>query len=145
MTEDRGAIQRLAERLIAAEIACDLSVFEAAITDDMVIMPPAVPAIVGRTDCLAFIRTVLEENAAELERNIIEYSSGEICVDGNTGFDRGQFTQILTPRGGAGEVRVEGQYLRVYFKGSDGEWRLARVIWNRIEPDESDEGSGARE
>jgi ketosteroid isomerase-like protein len=82
MTEDRGAIQRLAERLIAAEIACDLSVFEAAITDDMVIMPPAVPAIVGRTDCLAFIRTVLEENAAELERNIIEYSSGEIASTG---------------------------------------------------------------
>jgi ketosteroid isomerase-like protein len=142
MTDERGAIQRLAERLIAAEIACDLSVFEAAVAEDIVILPPGVPAIVGRADCLAFIRTVLEANAEELERNSLDYASAEIRVEGNVGFDRGHFTQVLTLRGDEGEVRVEGHYLRVYFKGGDGAWRLARVIWNRIEPDE---GSPERE
>src|SRR6476659_8211585 len=135
MQDDRIAIQRLARRLVAAEMACDVSAFTDVFTDDAVILPPAVPAIVGREACLAFVRTVLEQNAAELQSNEIVYESAEPCVDGALGFDRGNFSQSMSLRGGMPDVHVVGQYLRVYSRGSDGTWRLARVIWNRLEPD----------
>ena len=136
MQDDRTAIQRLARRLVAAEMACDVSAFTDVFTDDAVILPPAVPAIVGREACLAFVRTVLEQNAAELQSNEIVYESADTCVDGALGFDRGNFSQSMSLRGGMPDVHVVGQYLRVFSRGSDGTWRLARLIWNRLEPDD---------
>ena len=138
MQDDRTAIQRLAQRLVAAEMTCDVSAFTDAFTDDAVILPPAVPAIVGREACLAFVRTVLEQNAEELRSNEIVYESAETCVDGALGFDRGNFSQSMSLRGGMPDVHVVGQYLRIYSRGSDGNWRLARMIWNRLEPDDEE-------
>jgi ketosteroid isomerase-like protein len=96
---DRQALQALAERMVAAELAGDAAFFEHVLAEDVVIMPPGIPAVEGLTPCLAFIRHVLAEIQREFERTITDRPA-ELTVHGNLALDRGAFEQTLVPKAG---------------------------------------------
>ncbi len=129
---DERAVRELSERLVSAELEGDADFFGRVLADDVVIMPPGIPAIEGAASCLAFIRHVLAENVREFDRRITTRRS-ELSVSGDLAFDRGAFSQTLVPKAGGDPSYENGQYLRVFARVSDGAWKLARVIWNQLE------------
>jgi ketosteroid isomerase-like protein len=64
----------------------------------------------------------------------IRYTTAEILVTGDWAFDRGTYSQTLTPKGGGVAQKETGKYLWLYHRAPDGSWKQARVIWNSSDP-----------
>ena len=87
------AIADLRNRTTLAENSGDAAFFDSACTDDVVVMRPGMPFIVGRHAAVAFMSAFFD--AFDIT---IEYLSHESRVDGALAFDRGTYSQILVPR-----------------------------------------------
>lgn len=125
---DVRALNELRERTMEAENAGDASFFEGVLTEDVVIMPPGMPAVSGRAATVAFMSAFLGQFDLQ-----IQYVSEEIRIHGDLGFDRGTYSQTLTPKGVSQGNRESGKYLWIYSRRSDGAWEFSRVIWNASE------------
>ncbi len=79
---DVRAINQLRERTMQAENAGDAAFFEAVSAEDMVVMPPGMPAVSGRAATVAFMSAFLGQFDLQ-----IQYVSEEIRVHGDFGFD----------------------------------------------------------
>ena len=125
---DVKTLNQLRERTMKAENAGDAAFFERVSAEDVIVMPPGMPAVMGRAATVAFMSAFLGQ--FELH---IRYVSEEIRVHGDFGFDRGTYSQTLTPKGGGQGNRESGKYLWIYSRRSDGVWEFSRVIWNASE------------
>ncbi len=112
-----------------AENAGDASFFDSACADDIVVMPPNMPMVVGRAATVGFMREFLSQFDLR-----IQYVSEETEVHGDFAFDRGTYSQTLTPKSGGAPMPEEGKYLWLYSRMSDGSWKMSRVMWNASEP-----------
>jgi len=126
---DRQAIAENRERTMHAENVGNAEFFRSACVEDVVVMPPGMRACVGRDAAVGFMRAFL----AQFDLTI-DYVSEEIRVDGDLAYDRGTYSQTLVPRTGGKAVSEKGNFLWIYGRGSDGTWRMSRVIWNANEP-----------
>jgi uncharacterized protein (TIGR02246 family) len=126
--EDSQAISDIRERTRQAENTGDADFFDANCTDDVVMMPPNLPEVSGRGPTVAFMRGFF----SQFELNV-QYVNKEIQVHGDIAFDRGKYSQTLTPKAGGGPTTESGKYLGLYSRSSDGSWKWARVIWNASE------------
>jgi ketosteroid isomerase-like protein len=125
---DVGTLNQLRERTMHAENAGDAAFFEGVSAEDVVVMPPGMPAVSGRSATVAFMSAFLGQFDLR-----IHYVSEEIRVHGNFGFDRGTYSQTLTPKSGGQGIRESGKYLWIYSRRSDEGWEFSRVIWNASE------------
>ena len=126
---DVRTLNQFRERTMQAENAGDATFFEGASAEDVIVMPPGMPAVSGRTATVAFMSAFLGQFDLR-----IQYVSEEIRVHGDLGFDRGTYSQTLTPKGAGEGIRESGKYLWIYSRRSDGGWQFSRVIWNTSEP-----------
>lgn len=77
----------------------------------------------------------------------VEYTSAEMVVSGDVAYDRGTYSQTLTPTGAGDPITENGNYLWVYRRSPDGSWKQSRIIWNSSDPlavDGAQHGVGAR-
>ncbi len=114
-------------RIVAAEQTGNPAVFEEILADDAVILPPGMPALEGRESCLAFITEVFRTMNGLYQREVT-CDSAEVVVSGNLAFDRGRFSQRLSPRDGGIQESEEGHYLWMYRRDESGKWWLVRII-----------------
>jgi ketosteroid isomerase-like protein len=101
------------------------------LTEDIVMMHPNRPAIVGlaanRSDLLAaFERFQVDQTPV----------SDEIVVAGDWAFDRSRATTTLTPLAGGAPVTVRSKAITILRRQPDGSWKIARVIGNLDHPAE---------
>ena len=61
-------------------------------------------------------------------------SSGAIEVAGEWAFERGAYTNALTPTAGGMPTDDEGKYLLISRRQPDASWIIARHIWNSNNP-----------
>ena len=122
---DVRTLNQLRERTMQAENAGDAKFFEGVSAEDVIVMPPGMPAVLGRTATVAFMSAFLGQFDLR-----IQYVSEEVQVHGDLGLDRGTYSQTLTPKGGGEGNRESGKYLWIYRRRSDGGWEFSRVIWN---------------
>jgi uncharacterized protein (TIGR02246 family) len=54
----------------------------------------------------------------------------ETVVDGDMAYQRGTFVVIATPKAGGEPSRTTGNFLRIYARQPDGEWRMVRDMFN---------------
>lgn len=128
---DLAALTRLRDEMTAADNRADAGAFVSSLSEDVVIIAPGMPLLVGRAACVAFVAQVL----ATYPQRRVEETLDEVHVSGDLAFDRGSFvTRIFDPELGH-EVRECGTALRVYRRGPDG-WKMARVMWHAEETDE---------
>ncbi len=127
--KDVQAIQEIRERTMHAENSGDADFFDSICTDDVVVMPPSMPAVTGRGATVAFMRDFLSQFDLS-----IQYVSEETQIHGGVAFDRGTYSQTMTPRAGGTPIREKGKFFWLYSRGSDGSWRISRVMWNASEP-----------
>jgi uncharacterized protein (TIGR02246 family) len=122
---DIDAIKSVREKTEAAENSGDAEFFLTYCSDDVIVMPPGMPVVNGPKAASEFMREFFRQFDFH-----IEYESEETQILGDTAFDRGTFFHRLTPRGGGEAVEEQGKFLWVYSRAPDGQWKMARVIWN---------------
>ena len=122
---DRQAIAGATAQFGAAESAGSVDQFRSYFTDDLVMMGPNEPPVTGGDSVAALMRTFHAKFAVQ-----VEYTSQEIVVSGDWGFDRGTERYTLTPKAGGTPIQKSGNYLYLYQRQADGSWKQSRVIWN---------------
>jgi uncharacterized protein (TIGR02246 family) len=126
---DRQAIAAVSAEFEAAENAGNVEQMLLLFADDMIIMSPNAPALLGAVRIAAATRAFYEAFTVQ-----VEYSSEEIAAFGDWGFDRGTERFTLTPKNGGAPMSVNGKYLWLYRRQPDGSWKQSRVMWNSSDP-----------
>src|SRR3954464_12373760 len=137
---DLAALATLRAVMMDADNRADARAFIDAMADDVVIMAPGLPVLVGHEPCASFVTGVL----AEYPQRRLEEMIAEVHVSGDLAFDRGSFvTEVFDAELGQ-HVRECGTALRIYRRTSGG-WKLARVMWYAEDAAGASQWGGSRE
>ena len=125
LAADRQAIAAATAQFQAAENAGSVDRFRSYFADDLVMMGPNKPPVIGGDSVAALMRVFHDAFAVQ-----VEYNSQEIVVFGDWAFDRGTERYTLTPKAGGAPSQKSGNYLYLYQRQKNGSWKQSRVIWN---------------
>ena len=135
LTADRRAVAEVSALFQAAENAGDVDQMRALFADDLVMMGPNAPSVMGADRVTAGMSAF--HAAFEVQ---VEYQNQEIEVFGDWAFDRGTYRFTLTPKAGGTPIHETGKYLWLYRRQADGSWKQARVMWSSSDPPPSGGG-----
>ena len=127
---DRQAITQVREQEIALFSAGNIDNVLAVFTDDLVLMPPNEPVLVGKDAA----RSWLQEMYRQFKIEGTYTSASDLTVAGDWAFERMAFTLKLTPTGGGAAVEDVGKGFHIYRRQGDGSWKIAQDIWNSDKP-----------
>ena len=116
----RAAIEAQAAKWQKSFNAGDGAGIAALYTDDGQIMPPGAATVSGREGIAAYWQDALSAGGASVSLEVVE-----VVAQGNHATDVGRFTMTDAD----GNTIDQGKYL-VLWRQEQGEWRLARDIWN---------------
>ena len=102
------------------------------LADDIVMMHPNRPAIIGLAANRADLTAAFEK--FQVDQSVL---SDEIVVAGEWAFDRSRATTTLTPVAGGAPVTARSKAITMLRRQTDGSWKIARVIGNLDHPAES--------
>ena len=131
--DDAAANEAAAEQAhvtyLAAINSNDLAQFNAAITDDIVYLPPNSAALVGRAVVSDWVKGYLEAYQTVWVKTSIEF-----IVRDDWAYERYSYRSVDTPRAGGPAdgtpvVTDTGNGINIYQRGADGKWRVARDGW----------------
>lgn len=115
----------------AAVKAKDVDRLISLLTDDIVMMHPNRPAIIGLAANRADLIAAFER--FQVDQTVV---SDEVVVAGDWAFDRSRATTMLTPLAGGAPVTVLSKAITILRRQLDGSWKIARVIGNLDHPAE---------
>ncbi len=121
---DRAAVDSIRREFEAGENAGDVDRMSRHFATDVIGMPPSRATTVGPDALRETLRKFLAAYNVE-----VRYKSDEIVVAGDWAFDRGSANEILHPKAGGPAETSNGKYIWLYQR-VNGEWKLARLIWN---------------
>ena len=101
------------------------------LADDIVMMHPNRPAIIGLAANRVDLLSAFEK--FHVDQTVV---SDEIVVSGEWAFDRSRATTTLTPAAGGAPVTVRSKAITILRRQADGSWKIARVIGNLDYPAE---------
>jgi len=113
----------------AAVKAKDVERLMSLLADDIVMMHPNRPAIIGLAANRADLTAAFEK--FQVDQSVL---SDEIVVAGDWAFDRSRATTTLTPVAGGAPVTVRSKAITILRRQPDGSWKIARVIGNLDHP-----------
>lgn len=127
-TDMRAALENVRAETALAENSGNAELMRAHFADDLVMMGPNIPEVVGADKVVA----AMDEFFAGFTLHM-EYASQEIATMGDWAFDRGTYRSTVTPRGGGSPQSENGKYFWLYARQPDGSWKQSRVMWNSSE------------
>lgn len=117
-----------ADKYLKSVLAGDTSAIAGMFREDAVLMPADCPLLRGRTAIDQYYRQWLQGPA---KVTAFTFNHLESPVLGDTAFDVGTYKQTLSV--GNGTVNASGKYT-VILKKSDGDWKIAYLIFNGDSP-----------
>jgi uncharacterized protein (TIGR02246 family) len=126
---DLKAIEVVREAHVAALNAGDAQAWAAQFTDDGVQMPPNAPANVGKLKIASWSNAFLNQFRVHFALAV-----DEVRASGERAFETGSYAIDLTPEAGGQPMQDLGKYLTIYRRQAGNTWRMARDIWNSINP-----------
>ena len=126
---DVQAILQLEENVFEAEIAGDIDAWASFFAEDVNLMPPDVPMLVGSEAIQAWAAPFFEQFDLHEETDW-----REVEVSGDWGCIRAHWTWTLTPKGGGDSVTDTGKSIWIVSRQDDGSWKIACAIWNSDHP-----------
>ena len=126
---DQRAIARLQEKDIAANTALDLDALVALTTDDVVVLPPNRPPVVGHAALKNFYQTLVERNP---DAQVLAYSEEweEVRILGDFAFQWGTINERTKVSVTSAESTSSVHAIRMLARQGDGSWKIARFMWN---------------
>ena len=97
------------------------------LTDSVIISPIDIPDLQGRET----VETILADFFTSHTVSQYVLQLGELDVFGDVAYGRGTYTWQAGPHGGDAKT-THGRFAAVYRHGTDGRWRLHRLIENAL-------------
>ncbi|MEM6817450.1 MAG: SgcJ/EcaC family oxidoreductase [Pseudomonadota bacterium] len=122
---DHAAIDTLWANYAAAAKAGDIDAWLSLWTEDGVQMPPNEPSVFGAEQ-------LRERNGAALAMFAVDMriSNEETQVMGDWAYSRGTYVGTFTPKDGGAAIPVDGKFLTIFKRQSDGGWKIHRDAFN---------------
>jgi uncharacterized protein (TIGR02246 family) len=124
-----AAVNEIWREYSASLNADDLNRWMALWTDDGIQMPPDEPAVVGKKGIRARNQGVLDQFSFN-----IAITNAEVRTAGDLAFARGTYKATLTPKRGGNPIPIDGKYMTILSRQSDGSWKIYRDIFNSNVP-----------
>lgn len=129
LSADQTAIQHVLDRYTATIDAGDLNAWMGLWAAGGVQMPPATAMRNGLDAIRAGMAPALTKNKDDIHIHTLE-----ITVAGDLGYARGVYTLDVTPLDGSATAHVDGKFLTVFRRQTDGSWKIYRDIFNSNVP-----------
>lgn len=127
---DRQAITQVRQQEITLFSAGDVDRVLSVFTDDVVLMPPNEPILVGKEAARTWLQNMYQQFKIEGTYT----SSADLTVAGDWAFERMSFTLKLTPIVGGAAMEDVGKGFHIYRRQADGSWKIHQDIWNSDKP-----------
>jgi ketosteroid isomerase-like protein len=133
LQDDMQAINSLHNKDIEASLALDEPVLESLWTDDVVTMHPGSPPIVGKAANVERLKAGIEQMKSQ---EVLAYNEEfqEIRIQGDWAWEWGSITGRTRPFSGGNEASYQFNVMRVLERQPDGNWKVARSIYNDAAP-----------
>lgn len=126
---DSAAVRAVADEIIGADNAADLTRVMALYSDTAILLPPDGAPVRGHPAIRPRYASLFREFVPELESEIYE-----VRATPSFGYVVGRTRGRFRARSGETERLVSDDFLLVAAKESDGRWRIIRLIWNAHPP-----------
>jgi len=125
-TQDAAAaIRKLFDEIMAADNAGDLERVVATYTESAIMIPANAPDIAGTAAIRKHYVGAFEKFKLQLAA-----SADEIRVADKWAVVRGRVTGSIAPKPDGAPFQADDKFMAVVEQGTDGKWRVARLIWN---------------
>jgi len=119
-------LKRDADWAVAASEGRDLERVLSFWTDDAIVMPPGLPAVIGKAALREYVQASMKIPGFR-----ITWTSTDVTFspDGNMAYMFG--TNLIDMNGPDGTpLRIDGRAVTIWRKEPDGQWRCSVDIWN---------------
>ena len=122
---DAAAINKIWESYSSSLNNGDIDSWLSLWTEDGVQMPPNEAAVIGMDQ-------LRQRNGGGMDLFVIdiEITNEEVEVDGNLAFSRGHYVATFSPKDGAQPIPVDGKFMTILKRQTDGSWKIHRDIFN---------------
>ncbi len=122
---DTAAINAIWSTYVSSLEAGDIDGWLSLWTEDGVQMPPNEPPVIGKDQ-------LRQRNGAALDLFTVEIdiTNQEVGVAGDWAFSRGVYTATLAPKDGSTSIPVDGKFMTILRRQTDGGWKIHRDIFN---------------
>ena len=127
--EDVAAITAFNKRYLGAINDGDIKTLSSLTTEGHLMLMPNRPPLEGKA-----ANDEANGRAFEQFQFDEEWHPVETVVSGDLGFQRGTYTTKATPRAGGESRTISGNFLRIYQRQPNGEWRMTRDTFNSVPP-----------
>lgn len=103
----------------------NLEALMSAYADDVIMMSPNQPELVGKAAVRSMWQDLLRDFTVQAS-----VSTEEVKVLGEWAFERGTYTMELTPRAGGAPLQDIGKYLDILHQQPDGSYKYSRLCFN---------------
>lgn len=120
------AIDAAHERFLSALRADDTDALIEELTDDVVFMPPDHVPAKGKFA----VRAWHKASVAEASTVDVKVPERDVVVAGDWAIERGKYAWTLDLTAGGPEQEVQGSFIAIWHRVSDGVWKVSSDIWN---------------
>jgi ketosteroid isomerase-like protein len=125
LEEDLAAIAAFNERYLKSINDEDIATLSSLTTEGHIMLAPNRPPIVGKA-----ANDEANRRAFEQFDFIETWTPLETVVSGDWAHQRGTFTVLAMPKAGGDHREISGNFLRIYQRQLNGEWRMIRDMFN---------------
>ena len=123
---DLAAIAEFNKRYLGAINDEDIATLSSLTTEDHIMLAPGRPPTVGKAANDAANSRVFQQFGS-----VETWTPVETMVSGDLAYQRGTYTVDATPKAGGGKpTSSRGNFMRIYRRQSDGQWRMTRDMFN---------------
>lgn len=126
------SIDELRQEEVQAAQAGDVEALLALRTDDFVAMPPGHPPIRGTQEVRLFLRDKF--SAVSISETV---TSESVVRRDDLAYDRGVFSGTATMKEPGTSIPLDGKYLWIAGRLSNGSWRYSVQMWSENQPPDS--------
>lgn len=120
--DDRAQIARIRAAWAAYDSTGDVDAIADYLAEDVVLMPPGTPPIVGKA---AVVEGLTDDRHYDIDQR-----SEDLFVSGALAVDRVTITGTRAPTGDDSVSEVSAKAVDVYRRDDDGDWKCVISIWN---------------
>jgi ketosteroid isomerase-like protein len=125
-SERTSLLERDAQWATAASEGRDIERILSYWTDDAIVLPPGMPAVIGKAALRQYVQTSLQIPGFRITWNSTDVT---FSPDGKLAYMFGRNSVSMTTPDGATIIN-EGRAVTIWRREADNEWRCAVDIWN---------------